>query len=172
MVVGNQRAGAEEVPCGRDVVAGLIPVVGQPQQREVAGIERHEHDWKNHPERKGRVQPGLDQSSQGRASSSVSILDHAECLVWLVDGALREIVGLRFERERAEGLLVLGDVLPQHVPQGLGLLRTQVDGLVIADGHLVGALAGGETEDELEIPNADADLDAVGVGLAVIGRLG
>ena len=32
----NQRAGAEEVPCRGNVVAGLVPVVGQAQQREVA----------------------------------------------------------------------------------------------------------------------------------------
>ena len=34
---GNQRAGAEEVPGGGDVVAGLVPVIGQAKQGEVAG---------------------------------------------------------------------------------------------------------------------------------------
>ena len=65
-----------------------------------------------------------------------------------------------------------GDVLAEHVPQRLGLLRAQVDGLVVSDGDLVGTLAGSQSEDELKIPHADAHLHAVGVGLAVIGRLG
>ncbi len=63
-------------------------------------------------------------------------------------------------------------ILAQHVPQRLGLLRAQVDGLVIADGDLVGAFAGGKAKNKLKIPNAHAHLDAVGVGLAIIGRLG
>jgi hypothetical protein len=90
----------------------------------------------------------------------------------LVDGALREIVGLRLERESSKSLFVLGDVLAEHVQEGLGLLGAQVDCLMVFDGDLVGTLAGSQSEDELEIPHADANLNAVGVGLAVIGRLG
>ena len=61
---------------------------------------------------------------------------------------------------------------PSTFQQSLGLLRAEVDGLVIADGDLIGAFAGGEAKDELKIPDADANLDAVGVGFAIIGRLG
>ena len=80
-------------------------------------------------------------------------------------------MALRLQVERAEGLLVLGQILPQHIPQGLGLLRAEKDGLMVADGDLVGAFAGGQAEDQLEVPDADANLHAVGVGLAVVGGL-
>src|SRR5579863_3441894 len=93
-------------------------------------------------------------------------------LIRLVDGTLGEIVILRLELQGAEGLFVLGNVLAEHVPECLGLLRAQVDGLVIADGDLVGAFAGGKAEHELKIPYTNAHLDAVGIGLAVIRRLG
>ena len=42
---------------------------------------------------------------------------------------------------------------------------------VVADGDLIGGIAGGQAEDQLEVPDADADMDAVGVGLAVVGGL-
>src|ERR1035437_7738036 len=89
----------------------------------------------------------------------------------LVDGTLREVVALRLGVERAEGLLVLGQVLPQHIPQGLGLLRAQKNRILVADGDLVGDVAGCQAEDQLEVPHADADLDAVSIGLAVVGGL-
>ena len=79
---------------------------------------------------------------------------------------------LRFERQGTEGLFVLGNVLPQDVPEGLGLLRTEIDGLVVADRNLVGAFAGSQPKHELKIPHADANLDTVGVRLAVVIRLG
>src|SRR5579875_1528058 len=85
-------------------------------------------------------------------------------------GGKRRPFGL--EVERAKGLLVLSQVLAQHVPQGIGLLRAEEDGCVIANRHLIGAVAGGKAEDELKIPHADAHLHTVGVGLAVVGRLG
>jgi hypothetical protein len=47
--VRNERAGAEEIVGGRDVVAGLVPVVGQPQQSEVGEIERDENQRKDQP---------------------------------------------------------------------------------------------------------------------------
>ena len=43
---------------------------------------------------------------------------------------------------------------------------------MVADGDLVGGVARGQAEYQLKIPNAHADLHAVGVGLAVIGSLG
>ena len=53
--VRNQRAGAEEIVGSGDVVAGLIPVVGQVQQCEVREIERDEDERKDQPQRKGLV---------------------------------------------------------------------------------------------------------------------
>ena len=79
---------------------------------------------------------------------------------------------LRLQIQHSEGLLVLGEILAQNVPQGLGLLRTEKDGLVVANRYLLGALAGCEAENKLKIPHADAYLDAVGVGLAIVGGLG
>src|SRR5260370_37140335 len=84
----------------------------------------------------------------------------------LVDGpaGLREM----FEGDGAEGLLVLGEVVAEHVPEGFGLLRAEVDALEVFDGELVGALLAHGPEDEEEVPDAHADLDAVGVTVAVI----
>jgi hypothetical protein len=81
-------------------------------------------------------------------------------------------VVLWFQRECSKGLFVLGNVLPQHIPQGLGLLRTQENGSVIPDVYLIGRLAGCQSEHKLEIPYADAHLDAVGIGFAEIFGLG
>jgi hypothetical protein len=53
--VRNERAGAEEVVGGGDVVAGLIPVVGQMEQGEVREIEGDEDQGKDQPQGKGLV---------------------------------------------------------------------------------------------------------------------
>ena len=50
----------------------------------------------------------------------------------LVDGAARWRE-LRLEGQRAEGLLVLGEVVAEDVVQGLGLLRAEVDALEVVD---------------------------------------
>ncbi len=63
---GDQRAGAEEVPCRGNVVAGLVPVVGQAQQREMGQIERHEDDREDHPERQRPIQPRIEDCSQAQ----------------------------------------------------------------------------------------------------------
>jgi hypothetical protein len=78
---------------------------------------------------------------------------------------------LRLEVECTESLFVLGEILSKDVPQCLCLLRTEEDGLVIADGHLVRAVAGCKAEDEREVPHADADLDTVCIGFAIVGGL-
>jgi hypothetical protein len=52
---GYQRAGAEEVVGGGDVVAGLVPVVGQAQQSEVGEIECDEDQRKDQPQGEGLV---------------------------------------------------------------------------------------------------------------------
>ena len=53
--VRNQRAAAEEIVGGGDIVAGLVPVVGQVQESEVREIERNEYQRKDQPQRKGLV---------------------------------------------------------------------------------------------------------------------
>jgi hypothetical protein len=55
--VGNERAGAEEVVGGRDVVAGLVPVVGQVEQGKVREIQGDEDQRKDQPQGKGLVFP-------------------------------------------------------------------------------------------------------------------
>ena len=79
-------------------------------------------------------------------------------------------VGLKVER--AEGLLVLGEILSQNIPQRLGLLRAQKDALLIADVDLLGALAGSQAENEQKVPHADAHLHAVGIDFAIVRGLG
>ena len=51
----DQRAGAEEIVGGRDVVAGLVPVIGQTQQSEVRKVEGDEDQGKDQPQREGLV---------------------------------------------------------------------------------------------------------------------
>jgi hypothetical protein len=55
--VGNERAGAEEIVGGGDVVASLIPVVGQAEQGEVREIESDEDQREDQPQGKGLVFP-------------------------------------------------------------------------------------------------------------------
>jgi len=152
---GNQRAGVKEVQRRGDVVAGLVPVVWQGEQGEVAQVERREDDREDHPGRKWRVGPRLDEAYPAQGF-----------VLYLIDRSLREVVAVRLQVKCAEGLLVLGQVLSQHVPQSLGLLRAEENRIVVADGDLVGSVARSQAEDQLEVPDADADLDAVGVGLA------
>ena len=47
----DQRAGAEEVPRGRDVVAGLVPEVRQAKERDVREVDGGEEQRIKHPER-------------------------------------------------------------------------------------------------------------------------
>jgi hypothetical protein len=47
--VGDQSAGAKEVVGGRDVIASLVPVVGEPQQGKVGEIEGDEDERKDQP---------------------------------------------------------------------------------------------------------------------------
>lgn len=53
--VGDERAGAEEIIGGGDVVAGLVPVVGQVEQGEVREIESDEDQRKDQPQGEGLV---------------------------------------------------------------------------------------------------------------------
>lgn len=88
-----------------------------------------------------------------------------------MDRPLRKIHRLRLQVQLPKRLLVLRHVLPQHVPQRLCLLRAQKDRALVLDRHLVRRVAGSSTEDQLEIPDTDANLHAVRVSLAIFGRL-
>ena len=79
---------------------------------------------------------------------------------------------LRFERDAAEGLLVLRQILPEDIPQCLCLLRTQIDAVRVLDGDVLGRFLVDEAEGEEEVPYADTDLHAVRVAFAVILRFG
>ena len=78
---------------------------------------------------------------------------------------------MRLERNRSEGLLILGEVLAEHVPESLGLLRTEIDAVMIFDVDLVGRVLMSDAEIEEEIPDAYAHLNAVGIGFAIIRGL-
>jgi hypothetical protein len=84
----------------------------------------------------------------------------------LVDGTagVRELL----EGDGAEGLLVLGEVVAEDVPEGLGLLGAEIDALEVGDAELLWGLLGHGAEDEEEVPDAHADLDTVGVSVAVV----
>ena len=94
--------------------------------------------------------------------------------VGLVDGAGGDYEaglagGLVVERDVAEGLLVLGDVLREDVGEGFGLLRAEVNALGVVNGEVLAGLLLEGAEDEHEVPDGEADLDGVGVGVAVVG---
>ena len=46
----DERAGAVEVPCGGDVVAGLVPEVGEAEESVVGEVDGDEEEGKEHPE--------------------------------------------------------------------------------------------------------------------------
>jgi len=77
----------------------------------------------------------------------------------------------RVELDFAEGAFVVGDVLLEQRHERLGLLRAQINSLEVMKFDLrFRALLHG-AEDEKEVPDIDANLHAIGVGLAVFGRL-
>ena len=59
---GDERAGAVEVPCGRDVVTGFIPEVGESQEGEVRDVKGDEEDGEDHPEGERSVKPRLQRT--------------------------------------------------------------------------------------------------------------
>src|ERR1700712_283729 len=80
--------------------------------------------------------------------------------------------GNRLERDAAEGLLILRQVLTEHIEESLGLLGAEIDSLKAADGHLIGRVLMGGAEGEKEVPYAGAYLHAVGVAFAIVGGFG
>ncbi len=86
-----------------------------------------------------------------------------------MDWTLRHDRGPWLEGDGAKGVLVLDQVLSQHIAQCLGLLRAEVNGLEGVDGDLLGRFLVGGAEGEAEVPHALLHLNAVGIALAVIG---
>ena len=165
----NQCAGAEEVVGGGDVIAGLVPVVGQVQQGEVREIECDEDQRKDQPERKGLVYLLIlliGVLPRGKSEEGEDCCLRGVCLV---ERTLRGRARNGLERDAAEGLLILRQVLAEHVEERLGLLGTEVDPLKATDGDLVGRVLMCGAEGEEEIPDAGAYLHAVGVAFAVVG---
>jgi hypothetical protein len=77
----------------------------------------------------------------------------------------------RIELDFAERCLVAGNVLLQKSEQRFGLLRAQIDALKIPDLHLRLALLLHRAESQEKIPDVHAHLHAVGIALAVVGRI-
>ena len=77
---------------------------------------------------------------------------------------------LRLERNLAEGLLVLSDILAEDIEERLGLLRADVDALGVFDSDLVSGVLADQAKGEEEIPNAYPDLHAVSVVFAIVLR--
>ena len=86
----------------------------------------------------------------------------------LMDGAAGQRK-LLVESDGAEGLLVLGEVVGQHVYERLCLLRTEVDALEVFDAEFVGRVLAHGAEDEQKVPDGHAHLDTVCISVAIIG---
>ena len=160
----NHVAGAKEVIGRGNVVSRFVPVVRQAQQGQVREVDAYEEQGKDKPEGQRTVERGL----LGRYGNEFLLLFPAN--IGLVDWALRHDRGPWFEGNGAEGVLVLEQVLLQHIAQRLGLLRAEVNGLEGVDGDLFGRFLIGGAEGESEIPDALLYLNAVGIALAVVGR--
>ena len=63
----DERAGAEEIVGGGNVVAGLVPVIGQMEQGEVREIEGDEDQRKDQPQGKGLVRLPIGLLSRGNS---------------------------------------------------------------------------------------------------------
>src|SRR5579875_2303021 len=174
---GNEGAGAIEVEGGGDVVAAFVPEVGEMEEGEMG--EGHEGEGKHVEERRGKVSEPCDWGDRRGAYGA------ARCR-WrrrmggghLLNGTragcgddLRTGLG-RIEGDGAEGGLILGEVLAEETVESLCLLRAEIDGLEVLDVDGVrGGLIHG-AEDEAEVPDGGANLDAVGVAGAEVGGFG
>jgi hypothetical protein len=85
----------------------------------------------------------------------------------LVDGAAGRRV-LRLECYRAEGLLVLGEIVSEQIEESLGLLRAEIDALEMFQLDFLCGVLTDDAEYEEKIPHTDADADAVGIAFAVL----
>src|SRR5579884_2502526 len=98
-------------------------------------------------------------AARRRASAGVGLLDGRAC-------------NARFQPNFAESGLVLRQVLRQHVGKRLGLLRADIDALEVVDLHVLRRGLVHSAEHKEEIPQIDADLNAVGVALTVVPGIG
>lgn len=129
-------------------------------------VKRDEDERKDQPQGEVAVVPQIERLPCLRAEEGEDC-----CLrAGLVERTLSGSGGQRLKRNGAEGLLILGEVLAEHIEECLGLLRAQIDALEAADGDLIGRVLVGGAEGEEEIPDAGAHLHAVGVALAIVGR--
>src|SRR5271156_4996924 len=133
---GNQRSGAKKIPGRGNIVARFVPIVWKAQQCGMGEIDANEEDWQQHSGGDGAVaaDSGNFEGSKPRGglgfhsgSTGQSFCEEGS-LVYRPVGNLRL---LRLERYVAEGLLILGQVLTEGVPESLGLLRGEVDALGI-----------------------------------------
>jgi hypothetical protein len=86
---------------------------------------------------------------------------------WLLD---ESGAGARLEPNLAERGFVLAHILLQHIQQGFGLLRADVDPLEIMDLHVFRRGLVDIAKHQKKVPKVDPDLHAVGVAFAVVGR--
>src|SRR6185437_2531958 len=91
-----------------------------------------------------------------------------------MDRAIRDGDGraVRLQGNGSEGLLILGEVLAEHVQESLGLLRTEIDAVIVFDRDLIGRVLMRDAEVQKKVPDADPYLNAGGVGFAVVVRFG
>jgi hypothetical protein len=99
----NHVAGAKEVVRCGDIVAGLIPVVGQAQQGQVREVDAHEQQREDEPERQRAV----------KLCRLFGKFVHESPKLLLVDWTLGHDRGPWFERDGAKGVLILQQVLLQ-----------------------------------------------------------
>ena len=75
---------------------------------------------------------------------------------------------LRLQRNCAKGLLVLRNILSKNVPERFGLLRAEVDALLILNVYMIGCVLVDQSESKKEVPHTYAHLHTVGIVFAVI----
>lgn len=79
---------------------------------------------------------------------------------------------IRFNGDLAKGLLVVGKVLPEHIPERFGLLWADINALRDLEVYPVRGLLRGYAKGKIKVPDADADLYAVGITFVeVVGVL-
>jgi len=86
----------------------------------------------------------------------------------LLDDASRV---LRFEPDFTESAFVLTDVLLEDIEQGFCLLGTDIDALKILNRHTFRSSLIHSAEQQQEVPQVDAYLNAVGIIFPVVRRL-
>src|SRR6185437_12119846 len=112
------------------VIAAFVPEVGKAKEGEVREIEAAKKSGKS-------IQRGM---SPGAELPGFAPLNFSGVRTLLVDGAVGR--GNLFQRDLAEGLFVLGEVVAEDIPQSFRLLRAEVDALKVLDVQLFGSVLG------------------------------